>query len=74
VIVLVSFPIYVNVANFCFCIVLGVMFLFYLVLVFKYACGGYLLFCNIFLCIVVRDVCFRLKLDKKSKKKVKLSP
>jgi hypothetical protein len=63
VIVLVFLSMHVNVAHFCFCIVLGVLFLFCLVPVFKYFCCGYLLVCNIVLCIVVRDVCFRLKWD-----------
>jgi hypothetical protein len=37
---LVSFLLYVNVAHFCFCVVLGVMLLFVLVFVFRYVCVG----------------------------------
>jgi hypothetical protein len=47
VMALVSLLMYVNVAHFCFCIVLGVMFVFCFVLVYKHVCGGYLLLCDI---------------------------
>jgi hypothetical protein len=40
VMVLVSLPVYVNVSHFCFCVVLGDVFLFILVFVFMYVCGG----------------------------------
>jgi hypothetical protein len=37
-IVLVSLPVYVNAVHFCFCVVLGVVFLFILVFVIMYVC------------------------------------
>jgi hypothetical protein len=41
--VLVSFPMYINVTHFC----LGVVFLFCFAFVCERVCGGYLLLCNI---------------------------
>jgi hypothetical protein len=53
VIVLLYFHMYVNVANFRFCVMLGVVYLFLLVLALKCVSGRLLLFCNtciIFMC------------------------
>jgi hypothetical protein len=38
--VMVLVSLYVNVAHFCFCVVLGDVLLFNLVFVFMYVCGG----------------------------------
>jgi hypothetical protein len=52
VMVLVSFPTYVNVAYFCFCIMLGVLFLFCFVPCLGMCIVGNLLFCNIVMCCI----------------------
>jgi hypothetical protein len=63
VMVLVSFPTYVNVAHLCFCIMLGVLFLFCSVLCLGMCVVGNRYFVILFLCVVFPGICHWLKFD-----------
>jgi hypothetical protein len=62
VMVLVSFHTFVNVAHYCFCIMLGVFFLSCFVLCLGMCVVGKCYFAILFLCVVFPGVCYWLKL------------